>query len=886
MATFRLGRLCVKIAANTETEKLMKRIVASAGLLAASCAFAVDTVVDEVEVVADTNIVVAAGDTLRIDYLRASAPHTVTKTGVGKLVLTVVGGGDNITVDVQEGTLASARQLVSPKFADNPHSAHIDCNDRSTMSIDKSTGKVDAIKDVDTGVKKCGNWWMGLPHITDETLNGLNLLDFGALSGNGVQTGDDAGMLSLSAGLTREFIYVWRDRDDAIDYDNGGTAFNGPCVLGNNSSFYNRSSGGNGLGFAPYSYGVYQKMKDNVYVDGVRVPFWGVEDHDRELRVGRGFHLLHNSIAADKTAELVETLGYSYPQKGGIVLAEVICYSNLLSAAQSARIDAYLTAKWFGAKLGSVTLSAGATLDVSAVPLKIGQLDAGNGGKIVGWTNLVYETVCGTATVGAGDTYVSAGTSGEAPDLAFETEARLTVEETNRVGNVTAEVDKLTKAGDGELIVADPDDLSVIKVDGGTLMVSPLHVKGAEYHVDATRTDTITTAEENGKDLITEWRDVDRTDRKLTPTTWRKPQFDTSHLVRKPFLTENALAGKPMVDFGTFADANHPDGWGAEICPNKTFNDSNGLREIFAVWQDYPELKNEPYFYPDTKFCGPSLFGMQYHWYRGKGGNGESFPMHYEGAPGCMYGDMRVDGAVVNAQTTRIGDGIHVLAQRIKSPGAPFEELGGNYQTGAKKPDGTTVQGVYGGLMIGEVLMFKEPISDTKRSRIEGALRGKWTGAVNEWSYDSLDVAAGATFKQPYTDLRVGTVALAGTVVASSLRAETLTYSGDAAAIDGALELADGGAIEIQSDGAGGFRMLTASSVSVSGKGTIRFAVRPDDSLLGQEIKLVDSASVTLGSSGWKSTLADLPTMRAYFVAKEDGLYVGFRPTGMMLIFR
>ena len=80
--------------------------------------------------------------------------------------------------------------------------------------------------------------------------------------------------------------------------------------------------------------------------------------------------------------------------------------------------------------------------------------------------------------------------------------------------------------------------------------------------------------------------------------------------------------------------------------------------------------------------------------------------------------------------------------------------------------------------------------------------------------------------------------------------------------------------------------MLTASSVSVSGKGTIRFAVRPDDSLLGQEIKLVDSASVTLGSSGWKSTLTDLPTMRAYFVAKEDGLYVGFRPTGMMLIFR
>jgi len=147
----------------------MKRIVASIGMLAASYAMAAETLVDEIELTKNTNIVVAAGDTLKVDYLWASASCVLTKSGAGTLVLATV--GTNVFVDVQAGTLASARQLVSPKFADNPQSVRIDCNDRSKMTIN-GVGKVSAIKDADTNVQKCSDWSMGLPHVSDETQNG------------------------------------------------------------------------------------------------------------------------------------------------------------------------------------------------------------------------------------------------------------------------------------------------------------------------------------------------------------------------------------------------------------------------------------------------------------------------------------------------------------------------------------------------------------------------------------------------------------------------------------------------------------------------------------------------------------------------------------------
>ena len=87
----------------------MKKITSAFILILAAGASAQETFVDEIELSSNTNISVAAGDVLKIGYLKADSQVVVAKTGAGKLVLASVGGGGSVLVDVQEGTLASAK---------------------------------------------------------------------------------------------------------------------------------------------------------------------------------------------------------------------------------------------------------------------------------------------------------------------------------------------------------------------------------------------------------------------------------------------------------------------------------------------------------------------------------------------------------------------------------------------------------------------------------------------------------------------------------------------------------------------------------------------------------------------------------------------------------
>ena len=71
----------------------MKKKWMAVALSVAANASAVETVIDELQITADTNITVAAGDALRLEYVWATAPYTVTKSGAGKLTLAVIGIG-------------------------------------------------------------------------------------------------------------------------------------------------------------------------------------------------------------------------------------------------------------------------------------------------------------------------------------------------------------------------------------------------------------------------------------------------------------------------------------------------------------------------------------------------------------------------------------------------------------------------------------------------------------------------------------------------------------------------------------------------------------------------------------------------------------------------
>jgi hypothetical protein len=236
----------------------MKKIFASAfaAALALAASGEEDVIIDSLVLDADTNIVVAAGETLKVEYLMVDTPLTLTKSGEGKLELAIVSGGENLSVDVAGGTLASSRPAALTDYGEYPVGMHVDISLDSTLvkSVKNGTNFVSKIRDAAGSTHTLNNWDMGLPFLTGETFNGLQVLDFGDLNVSG-----SSGMLGNNnpSILLKEFFYVWKDRDDVIDRPLvDGKEFSGPCVIGNNPSLFSRNVGGGGNGFGVYSLGM------------------------------------------------------------------------------------------------------------------------------------------------------------------------------------------------------------------------------------------------------------------------------------------------------------------------------------------------------------------------------------------------------------------------------------------------------------------------------------------------------------------------------------------------------------------------------------------------------------------------------------------------------
>ena len=875
-----------RIAAASLTMALM------AGATPMSAGAVTTNLIDSVEITADTNITVAANEVLKIEYLWATSPHVVTKSGMGTLVLAAVGG--ELSIDVAEGTLASARPASIPSGEAFAPSFRLDASDTSKFTFAPANGTnfVSKVMDADGGENYGSTWGgYGKPYVADETLNGLGLLDFGTFYNSKTYlTGGHKGMYGMHASVPLgDFFYVWKDRDDAIDSElNNGAEFIGPCVIGNNGDWFPRGYGGGGNGFPLYALGSAGSIKKNMRLDCADVPVTKASSY----RVPRGFHVFRNRLNAEDTAMSMSCIGWCSPYGGGFLLAELVVYSNRLSGDDAARVESQLASKWLGAPIKSLTLRNGASLDVSAVKFRIGTFTVEGTASLIGQDNLAYDASASSPTstlaIASGAWTLPAAKFGTVPSASFPQSAAIVVDDgTNTIESVASGVGELVKSGEGVLRVAFPSSgVTSLKVEAGTLSVSALHELTSEYHVDAADGASIDTNLSDGKALVSEWRDLNNPARTLKPTTSRKYNFATTTLVRAPYLVAEAANGLPMVDFGTFADANHPDGWGAELVPSKTYGSGNGLHEMYVVWKDDPAVKNYPYAVEGTKFTGPCLFGAEYYWYRSTGGNGESFHMLHSTVAGRMYGGVhRIDGVDRSMTAYRVPEGLHVLVQQMTATGAPFEEMGANYQAPVTTSSGR-VDGVFGGLAMGEVLMFKYMLPDLKRDAIESELMAKWKSVANVVEYENIEVAPGAEFAHRYADLVTTELVLGGRLSAKSIKPHRFTIAANGAEIDGTLELAEEGELVVTSSGPGEFNTLSASSVFMSGRGTLSFSTVPPPQLIGREVKLIASENIKALVYKW-SVPSLLPNgMKVNLVVRNDGLYLVFRGGGFSVVIR
>ena len=524
-------------------------LVLAYGAFAADIAEAVETV-DEVSVLSDTNVVVEAGKTLKFEYVYGENTVTITKLGAGRLEI-ATSSHTNLSVNVAEGTFASARPAAIPMIGEFKPVLRVDASVTNTFTFAKANGTNFISKIVDADGNK--ERWLHAqynhndPYLADEKLNGMHLIDFGTYydekdprfsGGYGGcfwvnKIGDKDGF------PLREYFCVWKDRDDVYDVEvpEGGTAFYGPSIFGNNANYFLRGTGTPSQGFPLVATGMHDVYKKNLFLDGKKVPHMYCPS--------RGFHTLRNR--ADESGKKADgsaieaaywtLLGWNNPKGGGFLLAEIVAYSNQLSEATALRIEAQLQAKWLGTKLNTVTVQDAATLDVGAFKFKINTLDIAGEAKVSGETNLCFDVLTRTSSnVVATGVYEIDGLSQHlVPDISFDGDARIFVTGESRVEKVASATGELEKLGEGELRLADPVVSNII-VTAGTLNISPLYARSAEYHLDATREDTIDSYLENGRRMVSAWHDMEDPLRKFEKTNYRKPGYDQTRLVR-PHLT-------------------------------------------------------------------------------------------------------------------------------------------------------------------------------------------------------------------------------------------------------------------------------------------------------------------------------------------------------------
>lgn len=285
----------------------------------------------------------------------------------------------------------------------------------------------------------------------------------------------------------------------------------------------------------------------------------------------------------------------------------------------------------------------------------------------------------------------------------------------------------LTKTGAGVLQIDYCDNSNAtIVVSGGTLDAlapePPAVAANAFFHVDASRSATITSAETSGTNLVSRWDDI-RGDGHPYATNAGK---------NKPYLTRNYQNGRTVMDFGSFWGGNDDTAttWGAAMSWSTL---TTGMKELFTVAMDTEDLKfKTPHWSKSVNakragvWVGRSSHadnaGFIYRNARtavevGQDPSGaQNAPILNSGCPWASSAVVAIDG-VTSGYTcnTPYPDGMHVLSLANTTTKAAhannFASERGNS---------------YGGIRMGETLVFETSLSVSERAEIENYLLRKW----------------------------------------------------------------------------------------------------------------------------------------------------------------
>ena len=865
----------------------MKKLAGCCVVAALSGVSMAETVtVAELALSADTTVTVGEGDVKRIEYLSGTAAAKLTKEGAGTLEVAIV-GNTNAAFFVNGGELKFVRPGKVALAADEA-AFHVDGSDADArdVSVQNETNFVTKIKDVEGRSTYATKYSSRLnPYLKENALNGLTVFDFGTMYGSGL-TGYGAAMQWSEMHVPNEIFYVWADQEGLKGLVTTAESF-GPTPVNMQFSGY-RGKGGAGQEFKLFNT-LPERMGTNLYVDDAKATSTSTP--------GEGWHLLRTYTSTAWTDASVSTYaarGFGYrpggpSPYGGFCLAEMIVCTNYLTEAKRKYVNFYLQRKWFGGyPVKKVILAEGATLDASEAPVSITYFQTTGDTTVRGLENIRMAVPSGLSTnltvssgiYNAPDRSVSA-----IPNIGFAADGEVAVAAGTNAVNIVEGSGTFRKSGEGALCVGYlGEGFTSLDVASGSLSVCPLVTPAAALHVDAADDDAFSLSEENGTNFVVRWEDVSRNGQALRTAT-DKYAYGAKATINRPFRVANRQNGLPMVDFGSMADAEHQDGWGAMLnvvnpvsgkSAPRTTTDEFGVIQVFSVWEDDPAVfDREPVEDGDGHLkpaVGPSLYGNGYSWYRGAGGRGVGYPFCAMQGPSSVREEMWLDNVRFYSQYVRftpIGSGLHLMDQRIGNSdgGSTISVFGGNQD--CQTTNGPyAAKGVYGGVRFGETMAFRYVLPKKQREQIRAALGVKWFGTDTyslKYGFENVAVTNGAALAFPYADVTVTNLTLAGTVSARSLT------------------LPAGGMLTLPGDGADGFGEIFVDSLTL---GTGGHVVVPDvlgTALVGRSFKIASSENFSGRASAWHGCSEDR-SLRVVLEKRADGLYARFEGNGMMII--
>ncbi len=287
----------------------------------------------------------------------------------------------------------------------------------------------------------------------------------------------------------------------------------------------------------------------------------------------------------------------------------------------------------------------------------------------------------------------------------------------------------VNKPTDGTLDVRNsPGGESYLRVRNGMVKLhgrpggdAPALVDGAALRLDASAADTLVTVEEGGRTRVTRWNDADG-----------RPVFasaPTSGKVGSPTLAADAATGRPVVDFGKYADSdtgggvNDPVlGQTASMSLSQRLSD---VRELFVVFRDKEGGTTHP------QFVGCTLREDERMYLRV--GAGTLFcNSHFCQMP-LRTGEVRVNDRAEPADApddyTRRLTVVSAGLNACFTNAAPVHWIAGA---------GTDCRN--GGIQIAEIVLYTNALTTAQRRQNNAALMRKWLPAAEAmpWDYGAV----------------------------------------------------------------------------------------------------------------------------------------------------